>query len=66
MDRDSYAGRVLQRRIDHIDELLAAPPEEVLVDEGNIVLPENRPLLAAEREALDAVLDSFDRRVSHA
>ena len=66
MDRNSYAGRVLQKRIDHIDELLSASPEEVLVDEGNIVLPENRPLLAAEREALDAVLDSFDRRAAHA
>jgi hypothetical protein len=66
MDRDSYAGRVLQKRIDAIDTLLAAPPEEVLVDDGNIILPERRELLAAEREALNAVLDSFDRRVAHA
>jgi hypothetical protein len=66
MDRDSYAGRVLQKRIDRIGELLSASPEEILVDDGNIIVPERRELLAFEREALVAILDSFDRRVSHA
>lgn len=62
MDTATYAGRVLQRRIDSIDEVLAAPPDETCVLEGVIVPPEGREILASERVALVACIDSFDRR----
>lgn len=64
MDTATYAGRVLQSRIEHIDSLLERPANEAVVDEeGHIYPPTLRGLLQAERDALSACLEAFDRRL---